>query len=76
MTVPGNVLCGRDLGIKTRLCLRSVRGWGMRGQQGLTVRATEMVAVQKDIASNLAWRREVGDGLFFLFVGFFFWGEY
>lgn len=56
---------------KTRLCLRSVRGWGMRGRQGPTVPHSEMVAVQKDTASNLAWRR---DGLFLL-VGFFFFLE-
>lgn len=44
----------------------------MRGQQGLTVPHSEVVAVQKDIASNLAWRRE-GKQWFVLFVGFF-WG--
>lgn len=55
---------------KTRLCLRSVRGWGMRGRQGPTVPHSEMVAVQKDTASNLAWRR---DGLFLLVGFFFFW---
>ena len=42
----------------------------MRGRQGPTVPHSEMVAVQKDTASNLAWRR---DGLFLLVGFFFFW---
>lgn len=46
----------------------------MRGQQGLTVPHSEVVAVQKDIASNLAWRRE-GKQWFVLFVGFFWGGD-
>lgn len=45
----------------------------MRGQQGLTVPHSEMVAVQKDIASNLAWRRE-GRRWFVFVCWFFFWG--
>ena len=68
MNVPGNVHCDRDLGIKDQTLLKVCQGLGNEGQQGPTVPHSEMVAVQKDTASNLAWRR---DGLF-LFVGFFF----